>query len=68
MKSLNKIIKHKVILKYILDDISELSKIDFKKIIPQENILEKSIEISYKHKDRVLIIDYIEKLQSTKND
>lgn len=65
MKNLNKITKEKIILKYILDDISELSKIDFKKIIPSEGIIEKSIEINYKHKDKLLVIDYLTKLQST---
>lgn len=68
MKSLNKIVKEKVILKYILEDISELNEIDFKKIIPQKGIIEKSIELSYKHKDKVLVIDYLRKLQSTKSD
>ena len=66
MNSLNKITKTKIIKKYKLDNIEELSKIDFKSVFEDKNILESSIEIYYKNKDKILVIDYISSLTSTK--
>jgi len=66
VKQLNKIIKTKIILKYKLDNEDELQNIDIMSLINDKDILEKSIEVSYKNKDRILIIDYLKELKSIK--
>lgn len=66
MKQLNKIIKTKIILKYKLDNEDELQNINIMSLINDKDILEKSIEVSYKNKDRILIIDYLKELKSIK--
>ncbi len=68
MKNINKIVKEKIILKYILDDISELKDVNVKELINDTNILDKSIEVTYKNKDKLLIIDYIKTLKSTRHE
>jgi len=66
VKQLNKIIKTKIILKYKLDNEDELQNINIMSLINDKDILEKSIEVSYKNKDRILIIDYLKELKSIK--
>lgn len=68
MKNINRIIKEKVVLKYILNDIDELKEVNYRELIPMKDIVEKSVEITYKHKDKLLIIDYIKRLSSTRTE
>jgi len=68
VKNLNKIIKEKVVLKFKLDSLNELGTIDFEKLINDKDIFDKSIEVTYENKNKILIIDYIKKLYSVKND
>lgn len=68
MKNINVIHKEKVVLKFILSGIAELKSIDINSLIPDTDYLKKSLEITFKGRDNLLIIDYIKTLKSEKSE
>jgi len=65
MKVVNKIIKekHKIVVQ--IESLDELDGVKIQALIPKNA---RSIEIEYKDKDKLLIIDYLARLQITKEE